>query len=72
MITYGPLQGGREEAGGTGGYVVVGTGGHLSDGGKGDGGDDGRGGQVWDGRVKEGLKTKDSRIWVNSSGYNVA
>ena len=42
-ITYGPLQGGREEAGGTGGYVVVGTGGHLSDGFKGDGGDGGGG-----------------------------
>ena len=55
-----------------GGYVVVVTGGHLSDGGKGDGGDDGRGGQVWDGRVKEGFETKDSRIWGNSSGYNVA
>ena len=43
MITYGPLQGGREESGGMGGYVVVGTGGHLSDGGKGDGGDGGGG-----------------------------
>ena len=51
-IAYGPLQGGGEETGGTGGDAIVITGGHLSDGVKGDGGNSGGGRQGWDGRVR--------------------
>ena len=71
-ITYGPLQGGGDEKGCTGGDEIVITGGHLSDGGKGDGGDSGGSRTCWDERVKEGVETEDSRIWGNGRGYNVA
>ena len=50
---YGPVQGGREEAGGTGRDAVVGTGGTLPGRDKGDGGGGG-GRQGWAGEVKEG------------------
>ena len=53
MIAYGPLWGGGEESGGTGGDVVVGKGGNWSERGKGDGGGGGRGVQGWSGGVKE-------------------
>ena len=51
---------------------MVVTGGHLSDWGKGYVSDGGGGGQGWDGRLKEGFETEDSRIWGNGSGYNVS
>ena len=68
---YGPVQGGGEEAGGTGGDAVVETYGTLPGRVNVDGGDGGGGGRVWAGEIKGGVKTEDPRIWDNGKGYKV-